>query len=266
MEPIGTTGHKEAIQREFTRQAVAFAANPVISDRDRVTRLIEAVNPGPETRVLDVACGPGCVAIGFAAICREVVGIDITPEMLAIAERNRREHGLSNLRFEQGDADQLPFPDESFDVVVSRFAIHHFEYPARVLAEMRRVCRIDGTVAVEDLVVSEHADRAEYQNQFERLRHPSHAQALPISRFLSLFTDVGLEVEDIRMTRITQAVDSWLRNAGTPADRAVEVRELMKRDAEEDLSGTRPFWKDGQWLFTHRSAITVGRKPLIKRT
>lgn len=265
MERFETPGHKGEIQREFTRQAAAFAANPVINDRDRVTRLVEAVNPGPESKVLDVACGPGYVAIGFAGVCREVVGIDITPEMLAIAERNRRERRLSNLRFQPGDADQLPFPDGEFDVVVCRFAFHHFEDPARVLAEMSRVCRVGGTVAVEDLVVSEHPDRADYQNQFERLRDPSHTQALPVSRLLALFSGSGLEIDDIRMTRITQSVDSWLRNAGTPADRAGQVRELMERDAGEDLSGTRPFHQDGQWLFTHQSAIILGRTLLITR-
>ncbi|CCF83681.1 class I SAM-dependent methyltransferase [Nitrolancea hollandica] len=264
MDQFNPLGHKGAIQREFTRQAAAFAANPVINDRDRVTRLVEAVNPGPEANVLDVACGPGYVAIGFAGVCREVVGIDITSEMLAIAERNRRARGLSNLRFQPGDADQIPFPDGEFDVVVCRFAFHHFEDPARVLAEMSRVCRVGGTVAVEDLVVSEHPDRAGYQNQFERLRDPSHTRALPVSRFLALFSGSGLEIDDIRMTRITQSVDAWLRNAGTPADRASQVRALIERDARDDLSGTRPFRRDGQWLFVQQSAIILGRKLLVK--
>ena len=139
LELCRTPGHKETIQREFSQQAAAFAANPVIKDRDRVTRLVEAVNPGFDSNVLDVACGPGYVAIGFAAICREVVGVDITPEMLEIAERNRREGGLSNLGFQPADADRLPFPNAAFDVVVCRFAFHHFEDPARVLAwTMRR--------------------------------------------------------------------------------------------------------------------------------
>ncbi len=262
MELFGSPEHKEKIQREFSRQAAAFAANPVIKDRVRVTRLVETVNPGPDSNVLDVACGPGYVANGFAAICREVIGIDITPEMPGIAERNRREGGLSNLLCQLADADRLPFPNGAFDVVVCRFAFHHFENPARMLAEMSRVCRFGGTVVVEDLVVSEHPIRADYQNHFERLRDPSHVQAIPVSQFLALFSDSGLEVKDIRMNRIVQAVNSWLRNAFTPADRVAEVRTLMERDAKEDLSGTRPFRQDGQWLFTHQSAIILGRKRL----
>lgn len=183
----GEPGHKETIQREFSLQAAAFDANPVIRDQGRVTRLVEAVSPEPESHVLDVACGPGYVALGFAAVCRDVVGLDLTPEMLAKAERNCQEAGYTNLRFQPGAADQLPFPDGAFDVVVCRFAFHHFEDPSRVLAEMSRVCRIDGTVAVEDLVVSEFPVRAAYQNHIERLRDPSHLAALSVSRLLSLF-------------------------------------------------------------------------------
>lgn len=260
------SGHKGEIRREFSRQAAVFAANPVINDRDRVKRLVEAVHPRPESTVLDVACGPGYIAIGFAAVCREVVGVDITPDMLAVAERNRQGSGFSNVRFLLGDADSLPFPNGVFDVVVCRFAFHHFEDPAWVLAEMNRVCRVGGAVAVEDLVVSEHPGRAAYQNQFERLRDPSHICALPVSRFLALFTDSGLEVEDIRMGWIVQDVDTWLRNAFTPAGHAAKVRELIEQDAKADLSGARPYRHDGQWLFTHRSAIILGRKLLITRT
>lgn len=67
------------------------------------------------------------------------------------------------------------------------------------------------------------------------------------------------------MSRIVQSVDSWLRNAGTPDDRAAKVRKLIERDAADDLSGTRPHVQDGQWMFSHASAIIVGRKLWTKR-
>ena len=191
--------HKDVVRQEFTRQATAYAATPSIADPDRVARLVQAVNPGPDSRVLEVATGPGYVALGFAAVCREVIGLDLTPAPLAIAEQLRHERGLTNVRFQTGDADRLPFADGEFDVVVCRFAYHHFEDPAHVLAEMTRICRTDGTVAVEDLVVSEHPERAAYQNRFENLRDPSHTRAFPLSQLLALFAATGLEVENVRM-------------------------------------------------------------------
>jgi len=182
------SAHKAMVQESFTRQAEVYAVTPTVADQARIARLVEAIAPASESRVLEVACGPGFLALAFAESCREVVGLDLTDAPLAIAERKRRERGLANVRFERGDADLLPFADGEFNVVVCRLALHHVEEPGRVLREMARVCRPQGKVAVEDLVSSEHRARGEYQNQFERLRDPSHTRALAASELLGLFT------------------------------------------------------------------------------
>jgi hypothetical protein len=130
-----------------------------------------------------------------------------------------------------------------------------------MLGEMVRVCAPQGTVAVEDLVVSEHPSRGAYQNRFENLRDPSHTAAFSLSALVKLFAEAGLEVERVSTGQLRQVVERWLTNAQTPAERAVQVRRLIEDDAGEDLSGTLPFQADdGQWCFTQRTAIVVGRK------
>jgi ubiquinone/menaquinone biosynthesis C-methylase UbiE len=166
------SAHKAVVQEAFTRQAEVYAVTPTVTDPARVALLMEAIAPAPELRVLEVACGPGFLALAFAQRCREVIGLDLTDAPLAIAEKRRQECGLANVRFERGDADRLPFPDGDFDVAVCRLALHHMEEPGRVLREMARVCSPQGKVAVEDPVSSEDRARADYQNQFERLRDP----------------------------------------------------------------------------------------------
>ena len=113
---------------------------------------------------------------------------------------------------------------------------------------------------MEDLIASEHPARAEFHNRFERLRDPSHTSALPLSGLLALFRGAGLEIEEVSAGRITQPVDSWFATAQTPPDREAEVRAMLERDALGDLSGVRPFVREGEWFFTHRTAIVVGRK------
>jgi ubiquinone/menaquinone biosynthesis C-methylase UbiE len=252
--------HKTIVQVSFTRQAEVYAVTPTVSDPTRIARLVEAVDPTAESRVLDVACGPGLLALAFAQRCREAVGLDLTDAPLAIAEKNRQERGLSNARFQRGDADQLPFADGDFDVVVCRFAFHHFEEPARVLREMARVCRRQGQVAVEDLVTSEHRARGDYQNQFERLRDPSHTRALAPTELLGLFRASGLELELLFSGELVQNLERWLANSQTPPDRAAQVRALIERDAREDLSGARPYRENGQWFFRQPTLATVARR------
>ena len=65
--------HKTKIREEFTRQASAYAATPSITDPERLRRLVEAVHPAAQAHVLDVATGPGYLAMAFAERCREVV-------------------------------------------------------------------------------------------------------------------------------------------------------------------------------------------------
>jgi ubiquinone/menaquinone biosynthesis C-methylase UbiE len=253
--------HKDKVREEFTRQAEAFAGLRELHSRERIERLVNAINPAPDARALEIATGPGHVAMALAERCREVVGVDITDAPLAIAERIRRERGLANVRFQRADADQLGFPDGEFDVVLCRFAFHHFEDPATPLREMTRVCRTGGQVAVEDLAASEILKRAEFYNRFERLRDTSHTRALAISELLRMFGAQALEIEVLYTSDLVQPLERWLTNSQTPPDRATEIRAMFARDEREDLSGTRPFHHDGEIYFTQKTIAIVARKP-----
>jgi ubiquinone/menaquinone biosynthesis C-methylase UbiE len=252
--------HKELVREEFTRQADDYARAPWISDPDRVADLVRVLNPPPEARVLEVATGPGHVAMGLAKAVREVVAVDLTEAPLAIAERMRRARGLENVRFQLADAERLPFRGREFDAVVCRFALHHFPNPRVVLAEMARVCRPGGKIAIEDIIASEHPARARYHNRFERLRDPSHTRALALSALVRMVAGAGFELVRFESSAIRSPVERWLENAHTPLKRAAKVRAMIERDLAEDLSGTRPARLGGELHFTQRIAIIVGRK------
>ncbi|MGH7933901.1 MAG: class I SAM-dependent methyltransferase [Candidatus Binataceae bacterium] len=252
--------HKDVIRAEFTRQADAYAAAPAITDAERLARLVAAINPLPGARALEVATGPGYVAMALAARCHEVVGLDLTPAPIAIAERIRRERGIENVRFLVDDAENLPFNEGEFDIVVCRFAFHHFEDPAAILAQMCRVCRAGGTVAVEDMFASEMRARADYWNQVERLRDHSHRRALALSELIRMMAARGIEVDRLHSDRLTPAVEDWMARAQTGADDAREVRRLLEDDMRNDLSGIMPFFSDGRMHFIQRTAALIGRK------
>jgi ubiquinone/menaquinone biosynthesis C-methylase UbiE len=253
--------HKDKVCEEFTRQAPAYAQAPMIKDPLHLQKLVEAVRPASEARVLEVATGPGHVALAFAPVCREVIGVDLTEAPLKIAERMRIERGLANVRFQQGDVEaRLPFSDGEFDVVVCRFAIHHFEHPRTVIAEMSRLCRVGGTVAVEDLIASEHPARAEYYNRFERLRDSSHTRALPPTEMMQMLAGAGLELMRFSSDGLPNPVERWFDSAQTPPDKRAQALAMIERDLVEDLSGTNPRRIDGELFFTHRTAILVTRK------
>jgi ubiquinone/menaquinone biosynthesis C-methylase UbiE len=252
--------HKAQVVQEFTQQAQLYAANPLIANPDRLAALVQALHPEPGMRVLDVATGPGYVAAAFAQAGCEVTGIDLTTAPLSFAEQMRASRGLSTLHFQQGDAQKLPYSDGSFDIVVSRYALHHVEDPHQMLSEMARVCRSQGKVAIQDLAASEFPARATYQNNIELLRDPSHTRALPISELLSLFTSCGLETEQVITDTLVQNLETWLANAHTTPERATQVRALVQRDEQQNLSGTYPFQKKDSVFFNQRIVTVIATK------
>jgi 2-polyprenyl-3-methyl-5-hydroxy-6-metoxy-1,4-benzoquinol methylase len=253
--------HGDVVRQSFTVQAAAYAAQPWISDTERMALLVATAAPKAEDRVLDVACGPGYVAEAFSHVCREVVGVDLTEAPLRIAEERCRARGIKNLSFRIGDVQELPFADSEFNMAVCRLAVHHFPQPQRVVNEMARACRVGGTVVLEDIVASEHPMRAAYQHRIEVLRDPSHTRTLPLSELLCLFRDAGIEVEKVMTGTVVPEVERWLATTKTTPEHAAEVRRLIEADMAEDLSGTRPFRDEqGQLRFHHLSAIVAGRK------
>jgi ubiquinone/menaquinone biosynthesis C-methylase UbiE len=257
---IETSDHKATVREEFTRQAKAYAAAPVITDGERLARLVRAIDPQHSDRALEIATGPGYVAMALADYCREVVGVDLTAAPIAIAQRTSRERGLTNVRFEVGEADNLRYGDGEFDLVVCRFAFHHFLNPEAILQQMCRVCRGGGTVAVQDLYAHENPVRAARCNRIEQLRDTSHTRALALSEMIAMMGRGGLEVESIHSERLITERESWLASAQTPPDRAAEVREMLESDRLSDTSGMMPFVRDDATHFVQRIAAIVCRK------
>lgn len=101
----------------------------------------------PGERVLDVACGTGNTAIPAAQAGAKVIGIDIASNLIAQARERARQAG-TDAQFREGDAEQLDFPEASFDVVISVFGAMFAPRPERVAAEFLRVCRPGGTIAM----------------------------------------------------------------------------------------------------------------------
>ena len=106
--------------------------------------LVEYACPVPGMRVLDLASGTGEPAITLATRVGpegSVTALDLSQDLLDIAEKRAHSRGLKNVRTQQGDAHSLPFADNSFDLGTSRFGVMFFRDPTKALGELRRVLR-----------------------------------------------------------------------------------------------------------------------------
>ena len=114
--------------------------------------LLDAAGVVPGTRVLDLASGPGYVAAACAVRGADVIGVDVAAEMVSLARRLRPE-----IDFRQANAEQLPFANGSFDAALANFLVPHVGRPEQVAAELARVVRPDGKLALSTWDVPERA-------------------------------------------------------------------------------------------------------------
>jgi ubiquinone/menaquinone biosynthesis C-methylase UbiE len=135
-----THGHHESVLRSHRWRTAENSA----------AYLLSHLQTGQD--VLDVGCGPGTITLDFARLVApgKVIGIDAVEEPLREAAADAAAAGLANVSFEVGDAYALPFEDGRFDVVHAHQVVQHLADPVASLAEMRRVTRSGGIVAVRD--------------------------------------------------------------------------------------------------------------------
>jgi SAM-dependent methyltransferase len=208
--------------------------------------------------VLDVACGPGLVTCELAKAVEKVVGVDVTPAMLATARKRQVELGLDNLSWELGDALHLPFADQSFDVVITRYSFHHLLSPKLALAEMIRVCKQGGWVLVADVAIPEN-NTAQY-DYLELLRDPSHAHALTEIEFDHLYQES--ELSECRYTsyQVDIELESQL-NASFPNPGDTEiVRRMVVEDIGVNQLGINARTLDGQIWYSVPIRVYVGQR------
>jgi ubiquinone/menaquinone biosynthesis C-methylase UbiE len=122
---------------------------PAVADKISAVgeHIVEAVGLAPGMDVVDVACGSGNATIPAARAGARVTGVDFSPELLATA-RERAADAMVEIDWVEGDAEQLPFADASFDRVISTFGHMFASDQERCAAELRRVCRADGLIGI----------------------------------------------------------------------------------------------------------------------
>jgi len=115
-------------------------------------RVVALARSTPGSRALDLCCGTGDISFALAKSGASVTGLDFSPQMLAVAATRQRQLKTPgpDLKFIQGDAQQLPFPDHSFDVVTVGYGLRNLTNWPLGLAEMKRVARPGGRIIVLD--------------------------------------------------------------------------------------------------------------------
>jgi SAM-dependent methyltransferase len=210
----------------WSARADAYRESPTHREGDDLDALVAWCEPGPHVEALDVATGGGHVARRLAEAGCRVTTCDaaegMRPDVVCPAE-------------------QLPFPDASFDVVACRIAAHHFTDVAAAVREMTRVTR--RLVVVEDTLYAD--ERVE---EAERLRDPTHVRSYSEPEWRGFMEAAGLAVDRAGRFPKRHPIEPWLARVGCTGDQAARVRELLGHRMAPD----EPVWLDTKLLIRGR--------------
>lgn len=251
----------KTIQKSFTAQAEKFDAKFMnFTNEEYLQYMVSCIAPDKSDNVLEVAAGTCICGRSLAPFVENVTCLDMTDAMLKVGKKKAKEQRLQNINFLLGDAENLPFPDNSFDIAISRLAFHHFTNPEHCFSEMARVLTPGGKLVVIDMEAPEEPLR-KTADEIETLRDPSHIHTLSRTEFTDMFRHNNLLVTMTDCIEIPVCVSSWLALTDTPTDISADILLRFKVETEGGLkTGFYPYIKNGVLYFNHRWLMMTGKK------
>lgn len=251
---------KETVRQQYGAHAEAYVTSPVHAQGASLARLVELTQPQPDWIVLDVSTGGGHTALAFAPQVRKVIATDLTPEMLAAAQKFARERGVTTIEYRIADAEDLPFGEAEFDLVTNRIALHHCPDGRKAVTEMARVLKAGGLLALVDNVVPPDRQIAGYINGFEKLRDPSHHWCYPTVRLETYLTEAGLRVEHVETSAKEMEFEPWADRMGASGEKKERLRALLAQAPEGARAFFKPRGEGARLQFSLEEAILIARK------
>ena len=216
---------EQAAREIFGERAAMYTTSAAHTDPQVLARVVELAAPQAAESALDLATGTGHTAFALAPHAARVVGTDLTPQMLAEAERLAHDRAIGNVCFCLADVHGLPFGEGAFQIVTCRRAAHHFSDILRALREMKRVLRAGGRLVVDDRSVPEDDFVDEHMNELDRLHDESHVRQYRPSEWERMLKAGGFAVVSvepyIKHRPLTSLTD------GVSTDNAAKIHALL---------------------------------------
>ncbi len=249
---------EDKAKRIFGERAAFYTTSQAHADPSGLAGFVALAAPRPDWAALDVATGTGHTALAVAPHVGSVVGIDLTPEMLAEAERLRAERAVGNVVFRQGDVHRLPFGDGSFDLVTCRRAAHHFSDIALALREIRRVLRPGGCLLIDDRSVAEDDFADQCMNLLDWHHDESHVREYRASEWRRMLADCGLAVESL--DAFTRSRPLSALTDGVPEQGVAAIHRIVADLTRDQRAALNVVELDGQVFLDHWYVVIVARK------
>ncbi|KAF0208327.1 MAG: methyltransferase domain-containing protein [Actinomycetota bacterium] len=254
------TDPKSRSRERFAAHAHAYVTSESHAGGEDLEAVVRLADARPEWVALDVATGGGHTAIAIAPFVAGMVALDLTPEMLDAARGLAAERDVAGIEFVLGDAEALPFPDASFDLVTCRIAAHHFPDVQAFADAVARVLRPGGRFVLHDQCVPDNAAAATFVNLFERLRDPSHQRSLAEGAWREVLRRANLEIEAVEHFEKRMSLETWSARQGCTPQTVTQLRELLADAGETTAAWMAAEGEGSETTFTIHQVVIAASK------
>ena len=247
------------VRESFSRVAANYSRSTFHASSERLQEVLELAQPRKGDLALDVATGTGNTAFALAPYVGRVIGLDLTRAMLDEARRIAAERSIVNADWVIGDAERLPFPDNTFDVYVVRAAPHHFPNIDAFLAEAYRVLKPDRCAALVDCAPPLPA--RDVLHEVELRRDPSHVRSLTVDEWVASLELAGFEVETAMARELDWNYEEWMGNMAVAPALAAELAGVIESASGLARDQLRPERREGKLWHAYWHCLIRVHKP-----
>jgi ubiquinone/menaquinone biosynthesis C-methylase UbiE len=249
----------EDVRARFAPVAANYASAKFHSSADRLREVIDLAQPQRGDLALDVATGTGHVALALAPHVRRVYGLDLTREMLEQARRLTAERSVTNVGWVMGDAEHLPFDEETFDLYTVRAAPHHFPDVDAFLHEAYRVLRPGRHAVFVDCAPPLPA--RDVLHEVEMRRDPSHVMSLTVDEWVARLEHAGFQVDVAQARELDWDFEDWMHNMAVPQPLVEELAAVVESAEGKAREQLHPERRDGKLFHAYWHALIRAHRP-----
>ncbi len=242
-----------AILKHYQRVASVPPSGAPYPGEQELRDLVRLADPREDEHVLDVATGTGSVALAFAPHVASVLGVDLSPAMLEVAEKARAAAGLANVHFRLGEIGVLPLQEASYDIITCHNLLHYATDLHRLLNLLRRLLVAGGRLLIDEPLGSDDPVKRATLNAIMLRRDPGMAQIWSAGEIEAGLDAAGLRIIKHERYSLNRELEDWLSRAAADEATRISVRSMFEAGADADAAGLNSKrGRDGDFVFAEK--------------
>lgn len=254
---------KDIVRSQFNRQAQNFSRWSVTKNLEYAEAYFNFCAMTSDDRLLDISCGSGEFCIFCAQNITHATGVDLSEKMIVLATQQSMGSGAENTTFRCGDAANLPYKGETFSIVISKSAFHHYSDYNTIFREMMRCCSRHGRISVQDIVAYDDANVNDFFESFERLVDPSHKVTCSKSFILEMYQQNNINILSTMDVTIDLNLIDYLKHAVRSEKDTVSLRQFIKAGLKDDVIKNYFYFKEKDLFFKRNVFLILGQKETV---